>query len=230
MKNAITYTSELIGVTKTYLQGGMGTSALKEASLAVEPGKVILLLGPSGSGKTTLLTIMGGLQAPTSGKVFLFGNELKEYTQKQLQFIRATSVGFIFQTFKLIDSLTVMQNVLMVSFFGGKEKSEAIDLAMKYLNMLGVGHLAGSRPATLSQGEKQRVAASRALVNGARLIIADEPTGSLSTDQGMVIIEHLREISTREGRSIVIASHDERISRYADRVYDLSDGALSERI
>jgi putative ABC transport system ATP-binding protein len=135
-------------------------------------------------------------------------------------------MGFIFQTFYLIDSLTVLQNVMMVTKFAGTEKNVARETAMEYLEKFGVGKLANSFPSKISQGEKQRVAISRALVNGAELIIADEPTGSLASQQGMEIVELLRKSCINENRCVIIASHDERIVKMADRVLYLSDGEM----
>ena len=153
---------------------------------------MVLLLGPSGSGKTTFLTLMAGMQGPTSGEVYLFGKQTGEYSQRDLQIIRAKRIGFVFQTFYLIDSLTVVQNVIMVMKFAGASRDMAKKTAMAYLDKFGVSHLANSLPSKISQGEKQRVAIARALVNGAELIIADEPTGSLASQQGMEIVELLK--------------------------------------
>ncbi len=226
MKNDYNYTAELAAVSKRFDETGQGRYVLQDVSLTVKPGSVTLLLGPSGSGKTTLLTIMAGLQGPTSGVARLFGRDVREYSKKELQLLRARSIGFIFQTFKLVDSLTVMQNLLMVGSFAKRPIKEANEKAHFYLEQSGVAHLSSAWPAILSQGEKQRVAVARALVNGAELIIADEPTGSLSSDQGMAIIRYLKHIADTEQRTIVIASHDQRIKEYSNNVIQLSDGKL----
>ncbi len=226
MNEKNSYIAQLVNVTKTYEGPHGGTTALKNVSFTASTGEMILLLGPSGSGKTTFLTLLAGLQSPTSGEVYLFGRPTKEYSRKELQSIRASKLGFIFQTFYLLDSLTVIQNVMMVKRFAGAGKEEAKNASMEQLMRFGVENLANTFPSRISQGEKQRVAISRALVNGAELIIADEPTGSLASKQGMEIVDFLKKISSHENRCIVIASHDERIVQHADRVLYLTDGEL----
>ena len=144
---------------------------------------MILLLGPSGSGKTTLLTIISGLQPVTCGDVYLFGKKINEYSQYELQVIRARRMGFIFQNFNLINSLNVIQNVILVLKFAGSDAKFAKVIAQEYLRKLGIENLSYSLPGRISHGEKQRVAIARSLVNGASLILADEPTGSLSSRQ-----------------------------------------------
>lgn len=218
--------AEFIRVTKYYEGPRGGTAALREVSFAAYPGEMVLLLGPSGSGKTTFLTLLAGLQRPTSGEVRLFGKRMEDYSQKGLQAVRAKRIGFIFQTFHLIDSLSVIQNVMMVQRFSGADKVKARKLGMDYLKRFEVDHLAETFPGRMSQGEKQRVAVARALVNGADLIFADEPTGSLATRQGMEIVEFLRKCVVEENRCVIITSHDERIIPYADTVLHLRDGEV----
>lgn len=224
--NATKTIAEFIRVSKYYEGPRGGTAALREVSFAAHPGEMVLLLGPSGSGKTTFLTLLAGLQRPTSGEVHLFGKHTENYSQKEIQSIRANRIGFIFQTFHLIESLSVIQNVMMVKRFTGASKSEARTTAMEYLKRFEVDHLAESFPGKMSQGEKQRVAVARALVNGADLIFADEPTGSLATRQGLEIVEFLRKCVVEENRCVIITSHDERIIPYADTVLHLRDGEL----
>lgn len=218
--------AELVRVTKNYEGPRGGTSALREVSFAAHPGEMILLLGPSGSGKTTFLTLLAGLQRPSSGQVHLFGKPTEDYSPKEIQSIRANRIGFIFQTFHLIDSLTVIQNVMLVKRFSGAKKVEAKRVSMDYLKRFEVDHLADSYPSRMSQGEKQRVAVARALVNGADLIFADEPTGSLATRQGMEIVEFLKKCVHEENRCVIITSHDERIIPFADKVLHLHDGEV----
>lgn len=224
--NAMMPIAEFDRVTKYYEGPRGGTAALRDVSFAAHPGEMILLLGPSGSGKTTFLTLLAGLQRPSSGEVRLFGKRMEDYSQKELQAVRAKRIGFIFQTFHLIDSLTVVQNVMLVQRFSGTDKAEAHTRAMEYLKRFGVDHLADSIPGRMSQGEKQRVAVARALVNGADLLFADEPTGSLATRQGMEIVEFLRKCVAEENRCVIITSHDERIIPYADTVLHLRDGEV----
>ena len=218
--------AQLVNVTKQYDGQGSETVALKNVSFTASPGELILLLGPSGSGKTTFLTLLAGLQGPTSGEAYLFGRKTTEYSQKELQSIRSKRMGFIFQTFYLLESLTVLENVMIVMKFAGADKKEARITAMEYLKKFGVEKLCNSYPGKISQGEKQRVAIARALANGAEFIIADEPTGSLASKQGMEIVEFLKESVVDQKRCVVIASHDERIVKFADRVLYLSDGEV----
>lgn len=218
--------ARLIEVTRVYGTTGRETTALRNVSLAVHAGETVLLLGPSGSGKTTLLTLMGGLQHPTSGRVEIFGRAVDDYTPRELQRLRARRIGFVFQTFRLLEPLSVVENVMLVMTFAGVRRADARQRALALLEQFGVGELAGASPRTLSQGQKQRVAVARALANDAELIIADEPTGSLATAQGLDIVRFLT-ASVRQGnRCAVIVSHDERIAQYADRVLYLEDGVL----
>ena len=220
------YTAEMIEVTKIFSRSGNETVVLNNVSFRVSEGELILLLGPSGSGKTTLLTLLAGFQKPTKGEVYIFGKRVQDYAPQALQKIRAFRMGFIFQTFCLLDSLRVLDNVTLVMKFAGISDKSAKSHAMECLERFGIGHLSNEYPGKLSQGEKQRVAVARAIANGSRMILADEPTGSLATEQGMAIIELLHDSVFKDGLSVVIASHDDRISKYADRVHHLRDGVL----
>ena len=221
--------ASLHGVSKSYGSASRVTHALKAVDFEAVAGEVSLLLGPSGSGKSTLLTILAGMQRPTSGEVRLFGKQVDDYKPRILQRLRAARIGFIFQTFHLVEALTAVENIIMVLRFNGIRGREASRRAMALLEQFSIGHLANDRPLRMSQGEKQRVAVARALANEARLIIADEPTGSLASDQGMAIVKMLREASHDDSRAIVVASHDIRITKYADAVYHLRDGVLERK-
>ena len=216
-------------VTKIYNSGNLVIPALKNVSLQVNAGEMVLLLGPSGSGKTTLLTLLAGLQKPSSGEIYLFGKNITSYRIGELQALRANRIGFIFQSFYLIDSLSVLENVTLVMKFAGLSRQESKLRALSCLERFGMGQHVNSSPRLLSQGEKQRVAVARALACEAKLIIADEPTGSLSTSQGMEIIRYIHESVRSENRCAVIASHDERISKFADRVIRMRDGKLRSK-
>jgi len=213
-------------VFKVYGSTGHRTTALNDVSVEAGAGELVLLLGPSGSGKTTLLTVIAGLEKPTTGDVTLFGKNVADYAPSQLQKLRAGNIGFVFQTFHLIDALTVLDNVLLVTRFNRQPRRAAKERALGLLTRFGVEGLAGAYPHTLSQGEKQRVAVARALVNEARLVIADEPTASLASQQGFEIVRLLRAFATDENRCVVVASHDERIAEFSDRVLRLGDGTL----
>jgi putative ABC transport system ATP-binding protein len=223
---SIICSAELVKVTKVFSRSGNETVALNSVSFKANQGELALLLGPSGSGKTTLLTLLAGLQKPSSGEVYIFGKRVQDYNPSALQKIRACKMGFIFQTFCLLDSLRVLDNVTLVMKFAGIPEKSARKHATECLERFGIGHLSHVFPGKLSQGEKQRVAVARAIANGSKMILADEPTGSLATEQGMAIIEFLHDSVKKDGLSVVIASHDDRISKYADRVYRLCDGIL----
>lgn len=218
--------AKMTGVTKLFGKPGSETVALRNVDFAIHAGELVLLLGPSGSGKTTFLTILAGFQKPTTGQVYLFGKDLCDYSPSVLQKLRACNIGFIFQTFNLISSLNVSENIMLVTRYAGIDKPEASRLINGLLNRFEIGHLKASNPATLSQGEKQRVAVIRALISGAELIIADEPTGSLSTKQGNEIVAILRECVDRENRAVIMVSHDERLKAFANRTLYLHDGNL----
>jgi putative ABC transport system ATP-binding protein len=216
----------LDGVTKVFNGSGHPTAAVRGVSLEARRGETLLLMGPSGSGKTTLLTLIAGLVRPTSGRVSLFGRGIEEYSARELQTLRAGRIGFIFQTFLLIDSLTAAENVEIVLRFGRKRRTERAARTRELLRELGLEHLAGRFPAVMSQGEKQRVAIARALANDAELIIADEPTGSLETRQALGIIGLLHEQAVRRNTALIVASHDLRLKDYADRTLYLRDGII----
>ena len=231
MKTTLHTTSlaSLHGVSKSFGSVSRMTHALKTVDFKAVAGEVSLLLGPSGSGKSTLLTILAGLQRPTTGEVRLFGKDVNDYGPRALQRLRAAHIGFVFQAFHLVEALTAAENILMVLRFNSTRGHEASRRAKTLLEQFGIGYLANERPARMSQGEKQRVAVARALANEARLIIADEPTGSLASDQGMAIVQMLREVAHNDNRAIVVASHDTRITAYADAVYHLRDGVLKRK-
>jgi putative ABC transport system ATP-binding protein len=218
----------LENVSKVFGSSEHATTAVREVSLTAWAGELILLLGPSGSGKTTLLTLAAGLSRPTAGHVRIFGRLLDDYAPRELQALRAGRVGFVFQTFLLLDSLTALENVAMVLRFNGRSEKDRRRRAMALLERFEVGRLAAQFPRTMSQGEKQRVAIARALANDAELIIADEPTGSLETRQGLEIIRLLHALA-KEGRTcVLVASHDLRLARFSDRIFRLEDGRMRD--
>lgn len=217
----------LDNVTKVFGEREHLTPALKNVTLKAYPGELVLLLGPSGSGKTTLLVLAAGLSRPTSGTVRLFGREIEDYGAAELQRLRAKKIGFIFQTFLLLDSLTAQENVAMVMRFNGDGERERQRRALALLDEFGVGYLSRQFPRTMSQGEKQRVAIARAMANRAELVIADEPTGSLESRQGFDVIRLLHGQTRQRNACVVAVSHDLRLAEFADRVFRLEDGVLT---
>jgi putative ABC transport system ATP-binding protein len=224
---SLTAVVRLDNVSKVFNSSERGTIAVQAVTLEARRGELLLLLGPSGSGKTTLLALAAGLLKPTSGRVLLFGRKIERYSATELQDLRANQVGFIFQTFLLIESLTLSENVEVVLRFTRKSKKEARRRAHSLLKLFHIDHLAQKFPSSLSQGEKQRVAIARAIANGAGLILADEPTGSLESKQGFDIIRLLHDYAKFEQGCVIVASHDLRLVDCADRVVTMEDGKLS---
>jgi putative ABC transport system ATP-binding protein len=214
-------------VTKIFNDSGQPTTAVREVSLEARRGEMVLLLGPSGSGKTTLLTLIAGLTRPTSGSISLFGKNVEEYSATELQSLRAERIGFVFQTFLLIDSLTATENIEIVLRFNRKRRAERAAKTRALLGELGIEHLARRFPRAMSQGEKQRVAIARAIANDAELLIADEPTGSLETRQAVDIIALLHGQAKTRNTTVIVASHDLRLKEFADRTLRLQDGMIS---
>jgi putative ABC transport system ATP-binding protein len=215
----------LSNVSRSYATDG-GSTVLHHISMHVLPGELVLVLGPSGSGKTTLLQIMGGLLAPSTGDCCLFGRRWDQIPEAERQSWRARRIGFVFQSFRLISSLTALENVMLASVFAGAGPREAQHAALEALEVVQLRDKADRIPSTLSHGEQQRVAVARAIVNHAPLLLADEPTASLEGSQGLALIGLVRDRVRAEGSSAVIASHDTRLINLADRVFHLRDGAL----
>lgn len=215
-------------VTKHYGSGAALVSAVRDVSLEVAPGEVVLIMGPSGSGKTTLLQMMGALLKPTEGTIQLNGTMLSALAENRLPGIRLHQFGFIFQDFNLLSALTVLDNVALVAELASTRRSEARKRAAMLLTELGLSERLHFLPEQLSGGEKQRVSIARALVNDPTLILADEPTANLDSKIGHEIMRLLQHIAKDQGRSVVIVSHDQRIQDIADRVLWLEDGAFKE--
>ncbi len=221
-------TLRVSGVTKRYGEGATEVLAVRDVSLEVAPGEIVLIMGPSGSGKTTLLLMLGALLRPSAGTIQLDGTVLTSLAEGRLPDIRLRRFGFIFQDFNLLSALTALQNVAIVAEMAGARGKEARARAAKILTELGLGQRLRFLPEKLSGGEKQRVAIARALVNDPTFILADEPTANLDSKIGHEIMRLLRRVAKEQGRSIVIVSHDQRIKDIADRVLWLEDGAFKE--
>ena len=214
-------------ITKCY--GEVGTceiEVLKKVCIEVDDGEFVAISGPSGSGKTTLLDILGGLLRPTSGEVIVDGENLKGLSDSDLARIRGKKIGFIFQQYNLIPSLTATENVELSLRINGAKKDEARERAISLLNMVGLGHRTENKPSQLSGGEQQRVAISRALANRPRIILGDEPTGNLDSRNGSMVLDLLKRLNKKEGYTIVVVTHDHRIGKYAERVVRMMDGRI----
>jgi putative ABC transport system ATP-binding protein len=201
--------------------------AVKEIDLTVEEGEFIAVYGSSGAGKTTLLNLIGALDKPTSGKIIVFNHDLGEYDESFLTIFRSTNIGFVFQSYNLISTLTALENIAFVVELAGWEKDRINEHSQSLLKLFGLERRANHFPAQLSGGERQRVAFARALANDPPLILADEPTGNLDTKTGIEIVNLLEKIK-KEGKTVIVATHDEKLLKLADRSLCLKDGRLTE--
>lgn len=202
--------------------------ALDSVSFIGRRGELSLILGPSGSGKTTFLTVAAGLQPPSNGRVLLFGHSIENLTSAEFQKWRAQRLGFMFQDFRLIESLTVTQNIKLVLKFAGWNRVDSNRRIEQLLGQYKVEYLRDRYPRDLSQGEKQRIAIIRAVANGGELIFADEPTACLDTKQGEIAIRQLAQCAHDEKACVIVVSHDIRLKDYAEKIYYLQDGSLAE--
>lgn len=221
---------ELENVSKIYGRGHTAVKAVDNVSLQVKSGEIVLIMGPSGSGKTTLLSMAGLLMHPTDGHLWMNGQEVTQFNERQLPALRLHNIGFVFQAYNLLAALTALENVEVVMNMAGIKGKAARTRAIELLAMLGLEHRLDHLPADLSGGEKQRVALARALANNPPLILADEPTGNLDSKIGREVMELLCSgVGREQGRAIVIVTHDHRLHDIADRIMWLEDGKLSEK-
>ena len=215
-------------LTKRFGAAGTEVLAVDDVSLEVKKGEVVLIMGPSGSGKTTLLLMLGALLKPSAGEVWLDDDLVTALGESRLPEIRLRRIGFIFQDFNLLSSLTVLENVTLVAKLAGAKNSDAVHKAEKLLRQLGLEARMHFLPEKLSGGEKQRVGIARALVNDPTLVLADEPTANLDSKIGHEIMKLLQRVAREQDLSVVIVSHDQRIRDIADRVLWLEDGKFKE--
>ena len=216
-------------VTKVFGTGHTAVRAVHDVSLGIAPGELVIIMGPSGSGKTTLLSILGGLMRPSSGHVTVDGIDLTALNESELPDVRARKIGFIFQAFNLLSSLTAEENVLFPAQLVAGGVRAARTRASALLERLGLADRRRALPRTLSGGEKQRVAIARALINDPPVILADEPTGNLDSGHGQEVLMILHEVARDEGRAVLVVTHDPRVEDIADRILWLEDGALRDR-
>jgi len=215
---------QMQAVTKVYGAGDAAVAALDSVDFQAQTGEVVVVMGPSGAGKTTFLTIAGALLRPTAGTIEIAGTDITRLREKDLPAIRREKVGFIFQSFNLLESLTALENVRLVIADEATSGRAATNRARELLDMLGLSHRLKSLPKQLSGGEKQRVAIARALANNPDLILADEPTANLDSKRGREVMHLLRRIAIELDKAVVIVSHDHRMREVAHRVVWLEDG------
>jgi putative ABC transport system ATP-binding protein len=216
-------------VRKVYAVADTEVIALDDATLTVGNDEIVALVGPSGSGKTTLCTIAGGILSPTSGRVVVGGQDISEYSAKQLTEFRRTTVGFVFQSVNLVPFLTARENLLVVAELNGRRGGDGRARADELLEELDIADRAQNLPSQLSGGQRQRVAIGRALMNEPTLVMFDEPTSALDSKLGNHVMELIRSEMKQRGTSAIIVTHDDRVLQHADRVVHIADGVLDAR-
>ena len=220
------YVIETIDVTKTYMSGGRPLEVLKGIDLKVEPGEFMAIMGPSGSGKSTLLNMIGALDRPTSGKVYINGTDLSQLNDNQIADVRNTEIGFIFQFFNLIPRMDAQSNIELPMAIKGVSRAQRNKRAMDLLNLVGLGDRSHHKPSQLSGGEQQRVAIARALANEPNLILADELTGNLDSKTGAEIMLLLKQLNKEEGKTFILITHDPQVAQNTDRLVSFKDGVI----
>jgi ABC-type lipoprotein export system ATPase subunit len=215
-----------VNLTKIYTLGSSTITAVNNVNLEVNEANFIAILGPSGSGKSTLLNLIGLNDYPTSGKIFFDDKDVLGLSRSEWRKIRLSRLGFIFQTFNLLPTLNALENVELPMALAGKPQKMQREKAVKLLEAVGLGNRLYHRPKELSMGEMQRVAIARALANNPEVIIADEPTGELDSKTGKEIISLLFDVNRNEKRTVIVATHDEKIVDVADTIYAIHDGKI----
>jgi len=215
-----------IDLVKEYRMGEEVLHVLKGVNLTIFKGEYISIMGPSGSGKSTLFNAIGGLDKPTSGKVFIDEVDIAQLDALELAWLRCRKIGYIFQTFNLIPVMTALENVMLPMIFGGMSNADAQEKAAEILKRVELGHRLFNKPSELSGGQQQRVAIARAFANDPAIILADEPTGNLDLNTGKAIIELLRQMNKERGVTVISATHDFKMLDVSDRIVWIRDGEL----
>jgi putative ABC transport system ATP-binding protein len=222
------YVIEIDSMTKTYRTGKTSFNALNNVNLKIKKGDFIAIMGPSGSGKSTLMNIIGCLDRPTSGSVIIDGENISTVSDNELAQIRGRKIGFIFQKFNLVPTMTALKNIELPMVFVGGTKADRNRRAAELLGKVGLTNWATHRPSELSGGQQQRIAIARALSNNPSIVLADEPTGNLDTKTGEQIMKLLVALN-EEGKTILLVTHAIALKRYANRVINMLDGKVSEK-
>ncbi len=218
----------LKNVFKSYQMGETKIPVLKNINLTIEQGSFLAILGPSGSGKSTLLNIISFLDAPSRGSVFFKDQDVSLFSEDRLAQIRGNSIGFVFQQFNLLHNMTALENVSLPLVFQGFSERRRIERAKFLLNSFGLQSRIHHRPFELSGGEQQRVALSRALANDPDLIVADEPTGNIDSKTGEKIMEILMNLNEKQGKTLIIVTHDLKIAKHGKKIINILDGEIVE--
>ncbi|GIP42850.1 ABC transporter ATP-binding protein [Paenibacillus sp. J45TS6] len=220
---------QLENITKTFGDGDSSIKVLKNVTLNVKAGEFVALVGPSGSGKSTFLSVAGALLAPSSGRIVIGGQDLSQFSEKQMNEIRLDKIGFVFQSANLIPYLTVKDQLLLIAELSGKKGKQANQKADEMLSRLGLSHRAHAYPENLSGGERQRVAIARAWMNDPEILLADEPTASLDSERGRAVVEMLSQEVKERNKAAIMVTHDTRMLDLCDRVVYMEDGVLTEQ-
>ncbi len=216
------------GLMKEFKLGDEVVKALNGVDLDIKRGEYLSIMGPSGSGKSTLFNAIGGLDRPDSGSVFINDTDMAQLDPRELAYLRCHTIGYIFQTFNLLPSMTALENVTLPTVFAGMTTDDGIERGIQVLTMVGLQHRLHHRPTQLSGGQQQRVAIARALANNPSIVLADEPTGNLDLKTGEEIIALLRELNKKEGVTIISATHDYKMVDVSDRVVWIRDGKIAK--
>jgi putative ABC transport system ATP-binding protein len=215
-------------LAREYEMGGSKISALDGVDLEIGRGEYVSIVGPSGSGKTTLFNLIGGLDRPTRGVVYIDGVDISKLDAYELAWLRCRKIGYIFQTFNLIPVLTATENVALPTVFAGVPRDEGLKRAEKILTSVGLGERLHHKPSELSAGQQQRVAIARAMANDPAIILADEPTGNLDLNTGMEIIDLLHGLNKSRGMTLIAATHDLKMIKASDRIVWMRDGKIEK--
>lgn len=217
---------EAVGITKTYGEGPGMVKAIENANLHISQGEFVAIMGPSGSGKSTLLHLIGGLDSVTAGRIIVDGHDITCLSEDDLARFRRQEIGFIFQSYNLVQVLTAEENIALPLLMDGRKDAEITERVSKMAKMVGLDARKGHRPSQLSGGEQQRVAIARALINNPSVILADEPTGSLDSVTAEEIMGLLRGLRDEGGQAVIMVTHDSKMAAYADRIVFLKDGRI----
>ena len=217
---------KLEDVWKIYQLGKVELPALRGVSLEIEQGSFVSIMGPSGSGKSTLLNMIGCLDVPTKGNLFLKGKNVLSLSESQLAKLRGSTIGFVFQEFNLLPNLDILENVMLPMIFQKMPKEKRKERGVRILKDVGLENRIFHQPAELSGGERQRVAIARAFANDPEMVIADEPTGNLDSVTGKKIMELLSDFHKKEGKTIILVTHDQNVAAYSQEVVNIKDGQI----
>lgn len=215
---------EVRGLTKELPMGRDKLAILRGVNMSVQPGEIVAIVGPSGSGKTTLLGLIGGLDTPTSGSIRLAGQEISKLGEDKLADVRNRTIGFVFQFFNLVPTLTALENVMLPVQFDDKSRFKPEKRARELLEMIGLGHRLSHKPKELSGGEQQRVAIARALANQPAILLGDEPTGNLDSERGEEILNLIQQLRRDLGLTVILVTHDPKVASRSDRILTMKDG------